>query len=275
MDKLEYNNIAKSLENRNSQDNDFSKYPRLQSPKECICTVTENLMDNPEHQVQYRTGWIGGDYPVGHPDFGKAVACACILAEKEGTLISLLYEQSGLSRMENIPTLDKFDYSSNTTLKQAYDSVSAWAFSNVHQKWLLLQGDYGLGKTHLSKAVTVGLLHNQIPCRYINANEFIETCKEKMDIGDYDHYVKSVKESPRLVIDDIGQEYSTDWTKQVFYNLIDYRYSNYLPTMITTNKDRPELVLGLGGAIVDRIFDVNICKQVQVKGTSVRMKGLD
>ena len=35
------------------------------------------------------------------------------------------------------------------------------------------------------------------------------------------------------------------------------------------------LVLGLGGAIVDRIFDVNICKQVQVKGTSVRMKGLD
>ena len=268
MDNINYDMVGKD-------ENDWSQYPRLKTPDECICTVTENLLDNPEYQIQTRVGWVGGDYPVGHPDFGKYVACACRIAEKQGQLTSLFYKQSGLNRMETIPTLDTFDIKKSANGKEAYDSVSSWAFSDVHYKWLLLHGDYGLGKTHLCKAVTVGLLHNKVPCRYVNANEFIETCKEKMDTGEYDEYVKSIRECSRLILDDIGQEYSTDWTQQVFYNLIDYRYSNYLPTMITTNKTRPELVVSLGGATVDRIYDINICKQVLMKGVSARMKGLD
>jgi len=268
MDNINYDMVG-------TKENDWSEYPRLKTPTECVCTITENLMDNPEYQVQFRTGWVGREYPVGHPDFGKYVACACRVAEKQGQLTSLLFNQSGLNRMDKVPTLDTFNIKKSANGKEAYDSVSSWAFNDVHKKWLLLMGDYGLGKTHLCKAVTYGLLHNQVPCRYVNANEFIETCKEKMDTGEYDSYVKSIKESSRLILDDIGQEYSTDWTQQVFYNLIDYRYSNYLPTMITTNKTRPELVVSLGGASVDRMFDVNICKQVLMKGVSARMKGLD
>ena len=55
---------------------------------------------------------------------------------------------------------------------------------------------------------------------------------------------------PLLILDDLGREKTTDWTRDVLYDLINYRYSHRLPTIFTTNED-------LGGydeAIASRVM---------------------
>lgn len=43
------------------------------------------------------------------------------------------------------------------------------------------------------------------------------------------------KNAPTLIIDDYGVEKMTDWSKQIFDAIINHRYMNFYPTIITSN----------------------------------------
>jgi len=271
MDKINYDSLVKGK----TQESSLVTSPniRLKTPSECICTVTEYLADDKTNKRTIRMGWIAGNFDVTHEDFGKVVPCICKVKESQSNIVKYLWDNSGLNQSDNNPTIDTFDFKKSVDSKLAYDNVYSWGFvETLAKNWLLLTGNYGLGKTHLCKAITVALISNNVACTYINANEFIETCKSTFNTqGMYDSYIRSTKNSEKLIIDDLGQEYATDWTKQVFYDLIDYRYSRDLPTLITTNKNREELEQKLGGATVDRIFDLNKTRVVEVRGQSTRL----
>ena len=271
MDKVNYDSFVKEKKPQSTRITDSSE--RIKIPSECICTVTEYLADDKTNKRTIRMGWIAGDFDVNHEDFGKVVPCICKVKENESNIVKFLWDKSGLNQSDNNPTFDTYDFKKSVDSKLAYDNVYSWGFiETLAKNWLLLTGNYGLGKTHLCKAVTVALISNNVGCTYINANEFIETCKSNFNIdGMYDNYIRGIKNSEKLIIDDLGQEYATDWTRQVFYDLIDYRYSRYLPTLITTNKNKEELEQKLGGATVDRIFDINKTGIVEVRGQSTRL----
>ena len=57
-----------------------------------------------------------------------------------------------------------------------------------------------------------------------------------------------------LVIDDVGTCGGEQSKVQAMYNnVIDYRYSNMLPTIITTNLKRNELSRYIGDRAIDRL----------------------
>jgi len=267
MDKLQYNTY---IDNK-TPIVDLSL--RLKTPAECCCTVTEYLCDDKSKKITTRIGWISGEFEIYHPDFGKVVPCICTVQENQNNIIKFLWGNSGLTQLENNPTFDTFDFKKSVDSKLAFDNVYSWGFvETLAKNWLLLTGNYGLGKTHLCKAITVALVSHKLGCTYLNANEFIEECKSSFNVqGKYDNYIRRIKASERLIIDDLGQEYATDWTRQVFYDLIDYRYSRDLPTIFTTNKAREQLEHSLGGATVDRIYDMNKTNLIEVRGESVRL----
>ena len=74
------------------------------------------------------------------------------------------------------------------------------------------------------------------------------------------------------MLDDLGQEYATDWSRQVLFDIIDTRYETKLPTFITTNINSSEWATYLGGACADRLQDHTLSKNVVLQGTSVRRK---
>jgi len=61
-----------------------------------------------------------------------------------------------------------------------------------------------------------------------------------------------------LIIDDVGKVRPKDLTflQGVYFNIIDDRYTNEMPIMLTTNLDLPALEEHIGGACADRLREM-------------------
>ncbi len=100
---------------------------------------------------------------------------------------------------------------------------------------LLFMGASGLGKTHLTLAIVSGVIEKGYtvvygPCE--NLFSLIE--KEKFtgeNKGSYDEMINC----DLLVLDDLGAEMSTSFSKAALYNLINTRMLSKKPTIINTN----------------------------------------
>ncbi len=109
--------------------------------------------------------------------------------------------------------------------------------------WLTLIGWVDQGKTHLAIAVARTWLLNGRPARYIHVPLMLDELRS--EIGNADpNFEKSFLFFLRvqlLVLDDLGTEKLTEWARERLETLIDHRYVNCLPTIITTNRPLSEL----------------------------------
>lgn len=102
---------------------------------------------------------------------------------------------------------------------------------------LLFFGETGLGKTHLSLSIAGAVINAGYSVLYNSAqNIFNELQKERFGKGDADgRFEPMVLECDLLVIDDLGAEFSTQFTNAALYNIINTRINSGLPTIISTN----------------------------------------
>ena len=94
----------------------------------------------------------------------------------------------------------------------------------------------GTGKTYLSYC-----LANEVMARY-DVNVKFTSVLEYLDLTKKGYSSMADKEEKDgiakatvLILDDIGVEVSREWVNTTLYQLIDYRYSNKLITVITSN----------------------------------------
>ena len=102
---------------------------------------------------------------------------------------------------------------------------------------LLFYGETGLGKTHLSLSIAGEVINAGYSVLYNSAqNIFNELQKERFGKGEADgRYEAMALECDLLVIDDLGAEFSTQFTNAALYNIINTRINSGLPTIISTN----------------------------------------
>ena len=145
---------------------------------------------------------------------------------------------------------------------------------------MVLFGNTGSGKTYISSAIineynknapiNEGLLNiikknisngvtpTDIPikskCKIIKERDLIkfsDIYNYKTDSSPVDEYVKADK---LLIIDDVGTFYGDkNKASATLFYVIDYRYSQKLPTIITTNLNKEELSTYLGDRSFDRL----------------------
>ena len=65
-----------------------------------------------------------------------------------------------------------------------------------------------------------------------------------------------IRKTPLLVLDDLGTESATPWAKEKLFQLLNYRYSALLPTVITTSQQPDEIEPWLR----TRMFDTDRCR---------------
>lgn len=106
---------------------------------------------------------------------------------------------------------------------------------------LLFMGSAGLGKTHLTLAIAGAVIENGfIPIYGAAENLFSQIEKEKFtgeNCGAYDAMIKS----DLLIIDDLGAEMATQFTKSALYNIVNTRLLANRPTVINTNLTMKEI----------------------------------
>ncbi len=119
---------------------------------------------------------------------------------------------------------------------------------------LLFLGDAGLGKTHLTLAIVGGLIEKGFMPIYGSAeNLFLQLEKEKFTGENRGAYEMMIG-ADLLVIDDLGAEMTTQFSKSALYNLVNTRILSGKPTIINTNLSMKEIEARYTARISSRLI---------------------
>lgn len=132
-------------------------------------------------------------------------------------------------------------------------------------KGVYLNGSFGSGKTYL-----IACLFNEMAKRGIRSvmvyyPEFLVNLKSSFeeDFEDKRDYVKRV---PLLLLDDIGAENTSSWSRdEILGPILQYRMENHLPTFFTSNLtiDELEEALSTTSSGVDKVKARRIIERVK------------
>ena len=222
-------------------------------------------------------GYVIPDVPPGHPSFGRAVTCTCRAVEQETTRMDQLQKLSQIGMLQH-NTFDNFlpegislTPPQQLNLKMAYDKVLAYA--QKPEGWLVLQGTYGCGKTHLAAATANYRLSLGHSVLFINTPDLLDHLRSAYNPNStttYDHRFDQVRNSPLLILDDFGVQSNTEWVQEKLYQIFNHRYVAKLPTVITTNENLEEIEI----RIRSRLFDPDLVKVVTIIARDFR-RGAD
>ncbi len=113
---------------------------------------------------------------------------------------------------------------------------------------LTLIGNNGTGKTWLVAAVVNALMAEGLPALFLTVPDLLDHLRATYSPGaevEYDDLFEQIKTVPVLVLDDLGKQQSTPWAKEKLFQLINARYLNRGPrllTFCTSNESYDELV---------------------------------
>ena len=171
-------------------------------------------------------------------------------------------EESQLSSLrlhldKTFETFDLRDYelprAEANNLHRAFEL--AQNFASNPDGWLVFNGIYGNGKTHLAAAIAnkierIGekeVLFVTVP----DLLDYLRSTFSPSSSASYEGIFSGVKIAPVLILDDLGTESATPWAREKLYQLFNYRYNARLPTVITTAVPPDELDPRLASRMLD------------------------
>ena len=184
-----------------------------------------------------------------------------------------LLEESNLGERFKGRTFASFDPKRD---KDAFDKCSKYANDSKlmerKRNGLILAGGYGSGKTHLAAAVSNALVTRGIPILFGTSISHFDSIRQEFNEDDKKGHLSKMKVTPVLVIDDLGKEKKSEWTKQILFDVVNHRYEHMLPLIITTNLvdngNFAALANHVEGAVWSRLCEM--CNIVETSGSDYR-----
>ena len=186
--------------------------------------------------------------------------CACL---KE-LVIEKNIASSGMGRLIKKQSFENFDLSCYAKDEQGVDVIKhyftmAKKFADefgTHSINLLIMGNCGSGKTHLSSSIAGVVLRRGFYVVYESAQNIVSDFEaDKFRAGFRGEEPKSDKylDCELLIIDDLGAEYQTQFSVSCLYTLINTRINKGLNTIISTNLSDAQLSGTYDGRIYSRL----------------------
>ena len=162
-------------------------------------------------------------------------------------------------------SFDNFDLEWYKTNEEDYKRMAynlkvsrafAEGFGNGNMRNLLFLGNTGTGKTHLSTAIAREIISRGYDVLYDSAQNIVaafETDRFHSGYGEKENIADKYLECDLLILDDLGTEFSNQFTVSCLYNLINTRENRGLSTIISTNLSAEELAGRYDGRIYSRI----------------------
>lgn len=215
--------------------------------KRCALLVANGFPSN-YTDIEYRCE-LCCDY-----GFVDGKMCKCY----KSALIEKQIESSGIGNLIKTQSFDTFNldfYENKDEMKELVNYLRNHYIPSFEGGVpnLLFAGGTGLGKTHLTTSVARALIEKGYNVVYETAqNIFSAFDKDRFrDRFDENAEILGDKylEADLLIIDDLGVEMVSSFTKACLYNIINTRTNKNLPIIASTN---------LTGAEIERLYDQRI-----------------
>ena len=150
------------------------------------------------------------------------------------------------------------DGSTRELMQMVYDTCADYAHQfGKRPSNLLLFGDPGLGKTHLSAAIAREVSEKGFSVVYDTAGHVFERFEQQKFSREEDEIVSSdvarILNADLLILDDLGTEMTTAFVQSALYQIINTRLMEKKSTIISTNLSPEKLALRYSAQIASRI----------------------
>ena len=140
-------------------------------------------------------------------------------------------------------------------------------------KGLYLSGNFGSGKSYIVSACINELVKDGYKAAMIYYPEFLRILKSSFD-RDFEEQYDYARKSDLLLLDDIGAENVTPWSRdEILGPILQYRMDNNLPTFFTSNLSLEELEIHLseGKNSVDKLKAKRIIERIKYLTSELKL----
>lgn len=244
-------------------------------------TAKTQPSDNPEElpaedecPICHGAGYLHPLGANGQVDYSRTVSCECKHEEIEKQRRERLLKYCDLPYATADLTFENFRVDKRwPSLKEAKDAAIELADESGNTKWLVLSGEVECGKSHLAIAICRRWLERSKPARYVLVPIMLDELRQGYDQNgaeSYDARLNLLYRVDLLVLDDLGAQTPTAWAMEKLMMIIDYRYINGLPLVVTTNKKLNDLPGDDEHRIGSRLMRFPASKRVTIEAPEYR-----
>lgn len=137
----------------------------------------------------------------------------------------------------------------------------ALAFAESPDGWLLLMGPHASGKTHLAAAIANYRRGRGDGPRFVVVPDLLDYLRRGFSADEprtSHETFDEMKTAPLLILDDLDTQTNIPWVRDRLFQLLNFRHTSRLPTVITTALSLDQL----GDRLASRLVDPAVCTTI-------------
>ena len=175
-------------------------------------------------------------------------------------------------------TFERFDSNGNGQLTQEQRNGLTWAknqldfWSHDPFAWIYMHGPVGVGKTHLAVAAAAEREKRGDDVFFATVPDLLDYLRATFAPDspvDYDDLLGRIKTCDLAVLDDMGAERSTPFAEDKLFQIVNYRYEERLPTIITAAQNFDQLAASRP-RIASRLQDQSVVMEIPIVAPDYR-----
>ncbi|MBN1631246.1 MAG: ATP-binding protein [Thermoleophilia bacterium] len=226
---------------------------------EVTCTICGRSFTCEQHYVSYAGETRPVPPPTVCPECTKQAEYAQALQERQAWFDRTMARYRDGHLGTRLAGASFNDFIAGPHNAAALEAAQRWLPAEPRPN-LLLVGPVQSGKSYVAACIHNALLAAQQPAYWLNAESLVSRIRrgftDREATMKANRWQETAETAPVLFLDDLGKAHpgkDISWVEETFYSIIEARYRDELPTVVTTEWKAAALTERVGESVVSRL----------------------